>query len=176
MLNEFVQQIEETAQEVVDNIHTAMPGKIVSFDPAKCLAKVKPIGRFLTPDDELMDYPVITDVPVIFQYSEKAKAGVFFPVKKGDGCLLVISETELDEWRTGAVSDATLRFDLTSAIAIPGLANKGAPAVNETYSDDAVMVVSGNTKIKVSKEGVEIKGNVKINGNISCTGEINSHA
>lgn len=124
MLSEFVQQIEETAQETVDNIHTAIPGKVLSFDATKCLAKIKPIGKFLTPEDELMDYPVISDVPIMFFYSQKSETGMFFPIKEGDFGLLVISETELDEWRTGSVSEATLRFDLTSAVFIPGMLKK----------------------------------------------------
>lgn len=189
LLSEFIQQIEETAQESVDNIHTAIPGKILSFDAIVCLAKVKPIGRFLTPEDEIMDYPVISDVPVMFPYSQKSKTGVFFPVKEGDYGMLVISESELDEWRTGAVSEATLRFDLTSAIFIPGLLQKGNKNLDDSCKDGSAVIVSKNTKIITSEKDVKIivnnvqvatikddnirfDGNIKVNGNINVNGNI----
>lgn len=189
MLQEFVQQVEDTAQEVVDNIHTALPGKIVSYDPIKCIAKVKPIGRFLTPEDELMDYPIVTEVPVMFPFCSKVDTGIFFPVKPGDFCLLIISETELDEWRTNAISDATLRFDLTSGIAIPGLLKRGTRIAKEADSDNAVIISSKKTKVKVqidkvetfvqdtlvttiNKGKIEIIGDVSIKGNVSCSGDV----
>lgn len=189
MIQEFVQQIEETAQETVDNIHTALPGKVISYDAMKCTAKVKPIGRFLTPEDELMDYPIITDVPVMFPFCAKVEAGIFFPVTPGDFCLLVCSEAELDEWRTNAISDATLRFDLTSAIMIPGLLKKGTGFTKEADNDNAVIISSKETKIKAEKEKVEtyvkntlvttvkkgqveIIGDVNIKGNVTCTGDV----
>lgn len=189
MLCEFVQQVEEVAQEVVDNVHTALPGKIISFNPAKCLAKVKPIGRFLTPENEIMDYPIIVDVPVMFPFSVKVEVGIFFPVKPGDFCTIIVSEAELDEWRTGAISDVTLRHDLTSAIVIPGLLKKGNDLTKESDNDNAAIIAAKNTKVKVVKDSVkifvkdtlvadvkknsvEIIGDVNVKGSISCTGSI----
>lgn len=189
MLQEFAQQIEDTAQETIDNIHTALPGKIISFDSEKCTAKVKPIGRFLTPEDELMDYPIITEAPVMFPFCAKVEAGIFFPVKPGDFCMIIISETELDEWRTDSISDATLRFDLTSGIVIPGLLKSGTGFTKEADNDNSVIIASKQTRVKIGKEKVEtyvkdalvttvkkgeieIIGDVSIKGNVNCTGDV----
>ena len=46
MLQEVTAEIEKTAKAVVNEIHTALPGEIVSFDGAT--ATVKPIGQYVT--------------------------------------------------------------------------------------------------------------------------------
>ena len=43
MLQEFTSEVEKTAKSVVDEIHTALPGEIVSYDGN--VASVKPIGK-----------------------------------------------------------------------------------------------------------------------------------
>ena len=40
MMQEFVQEIQNTVQRGLRGIHTAMPGRIVSFDAAKGIATV----------------------------------------------------------------------------------------------------------------------------------------
>ena len=40
MMQEFVQEIQNTVQRGLRGIHTAMPGQIVSFDAAKGIATV----------------------------------------------------------------------------------------------------------------------------------------
>ena len=46
MLQEFVQQTEETARSVLDEIHTALPGTITKFDAGSGTATVKPVGEY----------------------------------------------------------------------------------------------------------------------------------
>lgn len=188
MMQEFVQQVEETARAVVDEIHTAMPGTIISFDPKSGTAVVKPNGKYVTADLKQIDYPQITDVPVVIPFCQAAGVGIAFPVVKGDSCLIIISEVELDEWRTGAESEGSLRFDLTNAVCIPGLLEGGlnhlakacqnnavivtAGSSEVMVSDDCVAITSGSAKLTVSESGIAIGGNLKVNGNIIYTGTI----
>ncbi len=44
MMQEFVQQVENTVREATYDIHTALPGTISAFDPATGMATVKPEG------------------------------------------------------------------------------------------------------------------------------------
>ena len=46
MMQEFVQEIQNTIQRGLRGIHTAMPGQVVSFDAAKGIATVKPAMKF----------------------------------------------------------------------------------------------------------------------------------
>ena len=186
MLQEFTQEIEDTARAVVNEVHTAMPGEIISFDAGSGVATVKPSGKFVTSDGKELDYPVITEAPVAFPFCQSAGVGIAFPVKKGDSCIIIISEVELDAWRSGAESEGSLRFDLTSAMVIPGLLDGGSDLaakasannavmigggdVEVSVSGDGVMVDTGSTRFEISDSGVSISGNLKVNGSISYTG------
>lgn len=68
-----------------------------------------------------MAYPTVTEVPVIIPQSQVNDIYIAFPITVGMDCLLIISEQELDAWIGGGESENDIRFDLTSAIAIPGL-------------------------------------------------------
>lgn len=189
MLSYFVEQIEKTARSAANDIHTSIPGEIVSFDSASCTAVVKPNGYFITPNGKKLKYPTITDAPVVFPFSESCGVGIAYPVKPGDGCLIIISEVELDEWRSGSVSEAPLRFDLTSGVVIPGMLAGGSEIVQKAYDNNAVVIgamgtevmikekeikaVVDDTEIKVSKSGIDLRGDLKVKGNIKYTGECN---
>lgn len=188
MLQELSQEIEDTARAVMNEMHTAMPGEIVSFDASNGMAVVQPNGKYVTSDGKSLMYPVITEVPLAFPFCQQAGVGMAFPVNKGDGCIIIISEVELDEWRSGAESESSLRFDLTSAMAIPGLlwgggdliakaAKKnavilGASGAELTVSGDGVMIDAGGATFEVSDSGIAIGGNLKVKGNISYTGSL----
>lgn len=185
MMQEFTQQVEDTARAVVDEIHTAMPGTIVSFNPGSGTATVQPNGKYRTADGKSLSYPKISDVPVQFPFCQTAGVGIAYPVGKGDSCIIIVSEVELDEWRTGAESEGSLRFDLTSAMCVPGLLEGGADLVSKACKNNAVVVgngdvevmvadskitmTSGDTKMTVSDAGVAISGDLKVTGNISST-------
>ena len=91
----------------MDGIHTCIPGEIVSFDAAKCTAVVKPIGKFKRPNGNSsdgasggkVDYPQIAGYQYIFSKAAQESC-ICFPVKPGDGCLLLFSEQALDAWRS----------------------------------------------------------------------------
>lgn len=156
MLQEVVQQIEETARSVVNEVHTALPGEILSFDSESTTATIKPIGSYLTSDGIRLAYPLLTEVPILFPFSPSVEVGIVFPVKKGDHCLILLSETELEEWRSGAASESSLRFDLSNAVAILGLQRNTIPSMTKAVEKDAVLLLTSGTEICVSKEGIEV--------------------
>lgn len=190
MRHELTKAIEDTARAVVNEVHTAMPGKIVSFDAACCMAEVKPCGRYVTSDGKSLEYPAIAEVPVVFPFCQQAGVGMAFPVKKGDSCLLIVSEVELDEWRDGAESEGSLRYDLSSAVAIPGLLSAGGGLIVKAMKMDAVVLGTPGAELMVSKDsiladvngitlevsesGITAGGNLKVLGNISYTGSISN--
>lgn len=190
MLQEFSQEVEETARSIVNEIHTALPGEIISFDAESGMAVVQPVGDYVTSDGTQLAYPSIIEVPVMFSYCQSVGVGMVFPVGKGDSCLIVISEVELDKWRSGAESEASLRFDLTSAIALPGLLRDsndliakavqknavvlGTSETEVVISDDAVTVDVRGSTLTVSDSGIAIKGDLNVTGNISYTGSLTS--
>ncbi|MCI9658749.1 MAG: hypothetical protein HFI14_09070 [Lachnospiraceae bacterium] len=188
MLQEVVQEIENVTMDVLKGIHTAMPGVIASFDPGSGRATIKPNGKYMSSSGKRMAYPQLSDVPVAFPICQSAGVGIAYPVKAGDSCIIIVSEVELDEWRSGAESEGSLRFDLSSAMAVPGLLVGGSEMIQKACAQEAVVIVSGtaevlvsedqitasvgNTEFKVSEAEIAIRGDLKVDGDISYTGSI----
>lgn len=172
MMQEFAQQVEDTAKAVMGEMHTAIPGTIVSYDCNNGTAVVKPSGKYTTFEGERLEYPQIPEVPVVFPFSQASNTGVIFPVRSGDGCLIVVSEVELDEWRSGAESSGALKFDLTNAVCIPGLMKTGNSLAAQAVNQNAVIIYSGSVSMTISEAGIAIGGDLKVSGNISSTGDI----
>ena len=113
-------------------IHSAMPGNIVSFDANAMTVVVQPAiqGLFTQPDATRKPITIqnIPDVPVFFP----AGGGytLTFPIKAGDECLIVFSERNIDNWfqHGGTMPPADLRMhDITDAFALVGLRNTTRP-------------------------------------------------
>lgn len=188
MIQEVVQEIENTVMDVMKGIHTAMPGTISSFDPGSGKATVKPSGKYTSSSGKRIAYPQISDVPVAFPVCQSAGVGIAFPVKAGDSCIIIVSEVELDEWRSGAESEGSLQFDLSSAMAVPGLLVGGSEMIQKACVQDAVVIVSGTSEVLVSEEkitasigdteftlteeDIAIRGNLRVDGDISYTGSL----
>ena len=95
---------------------------------------------------------------------------------------------ELDEWRSGAESEGSLRFDLTNAMAVPGLLVGGSEMIRKACAQDAVVIAGktaevlisedeitatvGDTELKLTEEETAIRGNLKVDGDISYTGAL----
>jgi hypothetical protein len=93
-------------------MHTALPGKIISFNPEKCTVDVEPMAKYTLPSGDKMKYPMLSDVPVVFPQSSNGEMGIFIPVKAGDTCLLVFCELGLDGLVFEQLADRiALRFD-----------------------------------------------------------------
>ena len=165
MMQELVEQINRIARKAAEGKHTAMPGEITEYDPAKGMAIVQPKAKFKKPNGETMDFPAISGVPVIFPQSEKVS--ITWPIKPGDCCLLICCESALDYWMYGQETDTVLKFDLSNAIAIPGLSPEGNEAMQTACDENAIVISNGDTVMKISEDGVTIEGDLKVKGSIT---------
>lgn len=107
----------------LENIHTILPGKITEYSGhGTRKATVKPLVKVKTINGTDVAIPPIDNVPVIFPSS--SAFSLLFPVKKGDGCLIVFSEVGIGNYLNNTeevTADDLSRFSLTDAICIPGL-------------------------------------------------------
>ncbi len=180
MIQEFVQSLKDATDEAIRGIHTALPGKIVKFDPVKGLADVLPTMKFKQPSGKRMDFPKITGVPVVIPQSYGQKATVAYPVKAGDGCLIVFAEQSLDYWQYGQETDTDLAFDLSNAICIPGLFSVPSSVLREACQENAVIVDVEGTRLKVQKDLIQMDSrqvvinaqDTFVNGNFTTSGGI----
>lgn len=176
MMQEFVQQVKSLVADCINQIHTVLPGKIVKFDAEKGLALVQPIGKFKKPDGTMIDFPQVSDVPIVFVQSAGQKAVMAYPVNENDGCLLLFAEQALDCWRSGGETEtkSDLKFDLTNCIAIPGLFASANKLLAEACEKQAVIIEQKGKRIAVSEAGIAIRGDVTVEGNIKASGSISA--
>jgi len=137
---------------MLSEIHTVLPGQIEEYDRSKHKASVKPLIKKLFVDGTILELPVIVSVPVIWPRTKKASFS--FPLSRGDGVLLLFSERALDKWLTlggDSTPDDPRKFDLTDAIAIPGLFSFQESALEP--NDDSVHLIYKNSSIVIKSSG-----------------------
>jgi hypothetical protein len=140
-------------------VHTSIPGRIETFDPATQTAGVKPMikRRSENADGTYLDesIPVVPRVPVCFP-----RAGslyITWPVAPGDLCELVFSEQSRDNFKAAVEAaevdpDDFRRFDLSDAFAIPG-GYPEALAIKDFDPTDIVIGIEGGVQIHLKPDG-----------------------
>lgn len=165
MIQEFINELSKFVDRKINGIHTAVPGQILSFNNESGLATIKPNMKFKNSKGDLIDYPIISGVPVIFPQSSSQNISITFPIKENDGCLIVFAENSIEYWLYGQETDTELRFDLSNAICIPGLYPTSSENVKESFLNDSVIIANGDSKISISKDRIELLSkDIAING------------
>lgn len=155
--------IDESIDDRLLDVHTALPGRVESYDAATQLADVKPL---IPVNGETL--PVIPKVPVCFPRT--ASTFIHLPLAKGDFVILLFPEQSIGAWRAlrGAeTSPGDLRrHSITSAYAIPC-----------GFPDASKFTVTEPTKITIKcAAGVRIEGDLNVQGALSVTGAITAGA
>ncbi len=153
--NEAMQAIVDTIRGEISGIHTAMPGRIISYGGGR--ATVQPSLPYKVADGRRLDMPPIVNVPCYFLGADGRS--ITFPVKAGDGCLLLFAERSIDDWLLGGESDDPRKYDLTDAIALVGLQPIRA------HANDAIEINHGSCKVRIPENGpMTINTDLIING------------
>ena len=156
MLQEFTQEMKNNIQDVLRDVHTIIPGKIVTFNPDKCEASILPFGKFKKPDGSMMDYPQLNEVPVYIIQGSGQTATIVYPIKPDDECLVLFSEQALDTWRSKAESTTDLKFDLSNASAIVGMFSKPNPLIKEACNSDALIIEKDGDRVLLKKGNIYV--------------------
>ena len=137
-----------------NNLNTAMPGIVESYDAETKRATVRPAIKLLLNDEQgtTIAKPAIQNVPV-FQPSG-GKMALTIPIQEGDGVLLLFSQRGLEQFKeTFEEADPSPNafFDPRDCIAMPGFGslriNPVSPAGIVLQDDD------GSTYINVQRQG-----------------------
>jgi len=156
MMQEFVQQIENTVREATYDIHTALPGTISAFDPASGMATVKPEGTVAMKNGKRLRYPSIVKVPVVFPRGQDTV--IAYPVKPGDGCLIIVCENDMKPWMShGKETESDMKFDLTNAVCIPGLFSEGDEAVKKAVEENAVIIKNKMMEMMIKEDEFQVE-------------------
>ena len=142
------------------DLHTSLPGKIVSYDPTKQTADVQPAIQRLYEDGTAVNIPVLPKVPVVWPRANGGKVRLSMPLSAGDDVLIVFSERSLDQWKAnGTVVNPKNRrkFTLSDAFCIPG----GSAPVNAftPAATDALEVANDQSQALLYADGkIQLKG------------------
>lgn len=133
------------ADYLAGNVHTAMPGKVESYDPLTRTGQVKPLLKIAHIDKTQTELQSIADVP--FAIYGTASAGVVLPINTGDYVLLIFNERTIGKaMKTGNASSTSLThlFGLGDAVALPGLFPQPTGPHLENQTDIQIYNKSGN--------------------------------
>jgi hypothetical protein len=153
--------LEPTWQEIISEaiesrlleLHTAIPGKVVSYDASTQTAEVTPVVQRAEPREDggntLTPLPSIPNVPV--QWPRGGGYALHFPLKAGDHVLLVFSEAAIGHWRASgelAPPGDLRRHSLGYPVAIPGIAPESTP-IDGASSSEARLILGPGGAIAV---------------------------
>lgn len=154
----------DVTQQIIESymlkIHTCIPGKIESYDPTLKKASVKPLVKFKV-NNELLSYPVIDNVPVIFPTTQNFR--FVYPLNNGDGCIIFFSEQSLENWLSSSGEEVepgdNRRYSVSDAFCVPGLFPFGN--VGKTGDTKDVILEIDNSNIIINGDTIELNGNTK---------------
>lgn len=148
------QVIKNAIEARLTDVHTALPGEILSYDPAKQVCSVQPciMRKYVT--GTIVKLPVINNVPVV--HPRSGSAIIHMPLAAGDKVLLIFAERSIDIWKSqGGCPDPadTRKHHLSDAIAIPGFYPLSAPI---TVPDPtALTVLNGTARMEMKTDSVK---------------------
>lgn len=138
------------------DVHTGLPGRIVSYDKSTQTAEILlQIKRIIEAQDGTLkaeELPHLYNVPVIFPRC--LDFFITFPLKEGDDLWIMFSETSLDQWRSKGeitVPGDIRRHTLTGAVAYAGF-YPNADAISNVHEDHMVLGEDGGQRIFVHSD------------------------
>jgi hypothetical protein len=141
--------------DVTREINCHLIGKIESVDLAKNTVSVSSAFKKRMSNGEELDYPLFVDVPLFVP----SGGGAFFfiPPKKGDWCLLMFCDRNIDTWwYSGEVRapNTPRAHSLSDGLAIVGFRPQSDPL---TLTDDAVTLHAESELIRIKNDQKNLK-------------------
>lgn len=161
--------LRRTIDAALLDVHTALPGRVRSYDAATQTADVTLGARRVVPaadedttEDTAEDLPVLVAVPVVWPRGGGYR--LHAPLAAGDGVLVIFPEASIDRWLdSGDASDPALptRHGIDGAIAIPGLGFRGG-RISSAPTDGMVVGKDGGPEIKITGSEVRAGGSAAL--------------
>jgi len=156
---------EEKMSEIFATLNCMQVGKINSFDKSTQSATVEIQMRACKNEDEIINYPLLVDVPVI--YNQGGGAFLEFPIKKGDLCLVFFCDRDTEDWWvTGNVAEpkSLRKHNLSDGFALVGVNSKASVL---SLDNDKVRINAGTYPIvfetTAGKLEIAVSGNITFN-------------
>ena len=182
-------------KNMLKEVHTTIPGYIVSFNPTTQSAQVQVSIRRVYVNNRsgedvqtAVQVPALIHVPVIF-----LRGGgwcITFPVKAGDECIVHFSERAIDTWRkNGGVQDPKdwRMHDYSDAICQVGLSSEAniitdfdnANMQIRNEEGDVSVTLKANKDIEITSPNITLNaanttltGDLRVDGSVGVGGDI----
>ena len=195
--------LDAAIRKSIKAIHTAIPGKIIEYDPASRRAIVQPLIDIVLTDGTTLQRPPVDNIPVL--HPATRKYAVHIPLEPGDDVYLVCAMRGIGGFKDTfdeSQPDADSLLSMRDAVAIPGFGPPGdsfsaqqGEGISVQTSDGASFVklhetegihaktenpitLEGNVTIKgqlVVEESATVKDSLTAEGNVSVTGQNITH-
>jgi hypothetical protein len=160
MLQEFTQEVKNTVSELISGVHTAISGTILSYNSGSGMASISTNGKFKKPDGKYIDYPKLNSVPVLIAQACGQDCTIAYPIKQGDGCLVLFLEQ----------GENDVSFDLSNAVALVGLFTSPNSLSQEAQDDDKLIIQKNDHRIHIKPDEVLIKYSDDVNALFKADG------
>lgn len=160
---ELIDVLNLLKKDIMLNLSSHHVGIIQTFDAPKQTAQVKiaytqthykPNAITGNYEASYVDYPILLDCPVVFLGSGGPSGGsLTFPIAKGDECLVLFNDRDIDNWFSGAgaTAPASLRLhSISDGFALVGIRSLGNAI--KSFSTDKLQLRFGDTKAILSLE------------------------
>jgi len=143
-------------RETMYATNCAQVGTIESYNSTNNTASVSINIKRRLVNDEIVDYPVLADLPVFILSG--GGASITLPISKGDTCLVIFNDRNIDSWWYTGVStapDNNRCHSISDGIALVGIRSLPDAILNLTPS---CFCINGGTHKIAMKNGL---GNLK---------------
>jgi hypothetical protein len=153
----FREAIDAIVEYHLSETNTCMPGIVRAYDATKRRATIQPALNRQFEDDSFEYYPPIVGVPV--HMPSGGGFTISLPIAVGDTVTLLFSQRSIEKWKQSTTGNTInpedfRRFDLTDAIAIPGLHPFSAsPNLSLANSDTDLILTAGSSVIRMKPDG-----------------------
>lgn len=187
-------EFEETVnkmREVVSEVNTTIPARIINYDPVSRYADVQPAIDKRTADGRVIPAPIIYGVKVRWPSCKSMSAIISMPLALGDGGLLSFSQRSLEEWASGdRVPTDPRTHDMNDAFFSPEMDDDTSAVPAEA---DCLLIKIGAAVFRLYPDGhgtltlpagyvvdsplttftgdVTVEGNTQVDGNQHTTGQ-----
>jgi hypothetical protein len=148
--------LQQMLESHLSEVNTQIPGTIVSYDPKRNRAVVRPALPRRLASDEPLAPPDIVEVPIVWSSGMGGTTSFTMPVKAGDGVMLAFQQRSLEGWLSGKTDmpDDPRQFDLSDCVALPGCSHSGISA-----DPTDVVLKFNDTELRITPEGTVSLGN-----------------
>jgi len=149
-------------KDIMQSLNCHAIGIIEGFDSSFQTAKIK-IAYKKTINGVLVEYPILTECPVVILSGDKAR--LTFPIAVGDECVVLFNDRDIDNWYSSGQVQGLASFRLhnfTDALALVGVRSKlrkltTYDMLRVTLQNDQALVAVSTGKIRIKNANRDLK-------------------